>query len=582
MSTSKNFFSGYCRSKNFLDTITALVGQATCAKRPWTIKGSGNNYAINYSQAKHPYICISHEHISGEVFDIVIADMWNVPSPQNNKYGSLQVRLYPESTFLPSDPIACSASNDQTYLFSYHGGNASYTDLDQNPQFVWYWAWIDDDVFVMSVLGNQGGAGSAPSLASTIFMGDGHWITTPHVNTFSEWPNYPCTFCVFTNDNTVPYIGSSRNAIYNNVISKNTAMMSWSINHGNATRFYDPLFNNSVANSFVPRMTSNTTPAGAIAFDSGINSASCQPFRAFDGRLNTCWETYASVGVAYLAVELAAAKIATNYAVSTDYTYKPTGWLFQGSNDAINWATLDTRTDQFIETISTVKTPIQTYYFTNSIPYKYYRLKPTASYTTPMRVFTFAIGNAEAPAIQAYAVGIPVFSSLAQNLYSKQPIEQELGNGQVLLTHNGPKPDLLQGDIIAVEEQKSDYVYTSTSAPSPWTHVLVKRAESAYDIIASNVTNSSCRITWTNPLRLSGVKVVRKVATGNPDLFSMAQVTDGTVVHDNNNAVAGATSYFDDSGLSSQTVYEYMVVAYDSNGVHSVPIRDAKVHVTTL
>ncbi len=48
----------------------------------------------------------------------------------------------------------------------------------------------------------------------------------------------------------------------------------------------------------------------------------------------------------------------------------PKDWILQGSNDDTTWTDLDTRTD---ETTWTAET-FNTYTFTNSTPYRYYRL----------------------------------------------------------------------------------------------------------------------------------------------------------------------------------------------------------------
>jgi hypothetical protein len=56
-------------------------------------------------------------------------------------------------------------------------------------------------------------------------------------------------------------------------------------------------------------------------------------------------------------------------------TRDPRNWSFQGSNDSVNWVTLDTRTDETFETRALIKM----YTFQNTTPYLYYRLNITAN-----------------------------------------------------------------------------------------------------------------------------------------------------------------------------------------------------------
>jgi PKD repeat protein len=62
------------------------------------------------------------------------------------------------------------------------------------------------------------------------------------------------------------------------------------------------------------------------------------------------------------------------------FNFYPTAWTFQGSNDGSSWTTLDTRTASewgYIQIDSYVYVEIRTFTFSNSVPYRYYKLHVT-------------------------------------------------------------------------------------------------------------------------------------------------------------------------------------------------------------
>ena len=97
----------------------------------------------------------------------------------------------------------------------------------------------------------------------------------------------------------------------------------------------------------VPLMTAATT-GGVTVNDSGNLGTGYEGWRAFDNNSNTRWGVAATSGI--ISVALSSAKIVAGYSIrARNDSYlidSPKDWTFEGSNDGINWAILDTQTGQ--------------------------------------------------------------------------------------------------------------------------------------------------------------------------------------------------------------------------------------------
>ena len=97
----------------------------------------------------------------------------------------------------------------------------------------------------------------------------------------------------------------------------------------------------------VPLMTAATT-GGVTVNDSGNLGTGYEGWRAFDNNSNTRWGVGATSGI--ISVALSSAKIVAGYSIrARNDSYlidSPKDWTFEGSNDGINWAILDTQTGQ--------------------------------------------------------------------------------------------------------------------------------------------------------------------------------------------------------------------------------------------
>ena len=120
---------------------------------------------------------------------------------------------------------------------------------------------------------------------------------------------------------------------------------------------------------------------GGIATASLDNSANGEgAAQAFDGSNTSKWYTGVVGTTAWLQYQLAngAAWAVSEYKITSGNDVQqrdPASWQFQGSNDATNWVTLDTRTGQTFATRLLTKT----YDFTNTNVYRYYRLNVTSN-----------------------------------------------------------------------------------------------------------------------------------------------------------------------------------------------------------
>lgn len=127
--------------------------------------------------------------------------------------------------------------------------------------------------------------------------------------------------------------------------------------------------------SLVPILTSNITPKGISSASSEYNS-SFQAWNVFDNDKASKWHPSGTTGwIQYLFLS---PTLVTQYSIrgSSDITQQsPNGWTLNGSNDGINFVTLDTQVNQ----VSWGSDDERTFNISNSTPYLYYRFDFTGS-----------------------------------------------------------------------------------------------------------------------------------------------------------------------------------------------------------
>lgn len=135
------------------------------------------------------------------------------------------------------------------------------------------------------------------------------------------------------------------------------------------------------ANDITPQMTANNAPSPYVASASSVYSNLMYDiWKAFnhDGSDGNQWIAAQGSTTGWLKFYFGGnSYVVTSYSMycaSDGYkTYLPKNWTFQGSNDDSTWDTLDTRSN-----ITWTADQTQTFSFSNSTGYKYYRINVTA------------------------------------------------------------------------------------------------------------------------------------------------------------------------------------------------------------
>jgi len=139
------------------------------------------------------------------------------------------------------------------------------------------------------------------------------------------------------------------------------------------------------AESLVVSVTPSASPSlisRALNGTAGANAekATETAAMAFDGSTGTKWYTDINASTGWIRYQFGngLAWRITRYQVTSanDVAQRdPKNWQFQGSNDGVVWTTLDTRTNELFPSRLFTKT----YDFTNTTPYRWYRLNITAN-----------------------------------------------------------------------------------------------------------------------------------------------------------------------------------------------------------
>lgn len=134
----------------------------------------------------------------------------------------------------------------------------------------------------------------------------------------------------------------------------------------------------------VPKMTSNTAPAGTAAASS-IFSGSFDAFQAFDdvSTVNNKWVAVNGTTTGWVRYDFGSTKTITYYSITgvpSDENLPnraPKSWTFEGTNDGTfaTWVTLDTKSNQ----PAWVMGEKRIYSFTNTTAYRYYRVNVSAN-----------------------------------------------------------------------------------------------------------------------------------------------------------------------------------------------------------
>jgi len=191
---------------------------------------------------------------------------------------------------------------------------------------------------------------------------------------------------------------------------------------------YVPIGTGVVA--LIPPMTSDTTPSGVASASSHVPShdgdpnLSMEPWKAFCGIPNagpfdphqSYWES--AVMPAWLQYKFETPQLVTAYEfVGVDYDASPTScslgpktWTFQGSNDGVNFVTLDTQTNYPWPDATCIQPPTR-FQINNTQAFSYYRLNVSLA-TSGFNVFISGFQMfGGSPATYGYAAGYNCYGS---------------------------------------------------------------------------------------------------------------------------------------------------------------------------
>lgn len=133
--------------------------------------------------------------------------------------------------------------------------------------------------------------------------------------------------------------------------------------------------------SLIPAMTSNTAPKG-VASASSVYSSSYPAWKAFDGRdVSDGWASSGTTFPQWLKYDFGEPETVGKYTIrgrnstnADDLRQTIKDWEFQGSNDDVNWTTLDKRVGE----ANWNRSEKREYEFKNTTAYRYYRVFITA------------------------------------------------------------------------------------------------------------------------------------------------------------------------------------------------------------
>ncbi len=119
-------------------------------------------------------------------------------------------------------------------------------------------------------------------------------------------------------------------------------------------------------------------PEPDLATGGTASASSGAAVQAFDQSANTKWYDAVLGGTAWLQYQMPQPRVVDTYTLVSGNDLQqrdPASWQFLGSNDGVNWTTLDTQTAQ----VFAKRQQPYVYSFSNSTAYPYYRLNVTAN-----------------------------------------------------------------------------------------------------------------------------------------------------------------------------------------------------------
>ncbi len=130
--------------------------------------------------------------------------------------------------------------------------------------------------------------------------------------------------------------------------------------------------------NIAPIMTSNTTPEPYVVSRSGVHHTRNEAWNLFD-RSGSYY--YSNTIPAWVSIDMSKPIVVGKYTITklTDSSYRPNNWEFQGSNDNINWITLDS-------ILNHTQSGKSEFVIANENAYRYYRIYVTKVSSGPSAI----------------------------------------------------------------------------------------------------------------------------------------------------------------------------------------------------
>jgi fibronectin type 3 domain-containing protein len=347
------------------------------------------------------------------------------------------------------------------------------------------------------------------------------------------------------------------------------------------------------------QVLANVAPGSTTSAHSGSGGGNEGSDKVADWNTNTKWFSGANTSSSgWLQVDLGAGngQIVTRYDLTSanDVPNRdPKNWQLQGSNDAVNWTTLDSRTDETFASRFLTKQ----YTFTNSTAYRYYKLNILSNLSGS------AVDGIQLAEWALISQGVEPPSSVPDTTPPATPagLMATGGDGIVALDWaDNTEPDIARYTV-----------YRSTTNGGPYDAIATGVTFSAYsDTTVTNGTTYYYVVTATDTSLNESVNSAQ--ASGTPQLPPPPNTPTGlaaTAVSSNRidlawNAVNGAYSYtlmrsttsggpyttlatgvlptnFSDTSVSPRITYYYVVMGVNSGG-QSANSNEASVRIDDL
>lgn len=225
----------------------------------------------------------------------------------------------------------------------------------------------------------------------------------------------------------------------------------------------------------LPNLSANTE--GQYSVVASQTYSNRDAFRAFSGDMTNYWSSSTTSNV-YLRFNFGAgnAKIITGYSLlcSHNASYTPMNFRFEGSNDNSIWTTLDTRANE-----TGWSTEYRRYYtFTNTTPYRYYRIFIESSNSTSyVSISDFAMYEDLAVAIsnnQTESLMTSKGTSGVDNIFMLvSPGSTKQVQGNALKITVGESYDLNETTRYKISREISYYTASTSTSTANSTNVML-------------------------------------------------------------------------------------------------------------